>query len=61
MNFHFVPLVGDLSSYKLHIRYDPGINGNGGGGGSGNAGLVAAADIAKINGDMQSANDASPA
>ncbi len=37
MNVHFVPLVGDLSTYKLYVRYDPSINGNGGGG-SGNGG-----------------------
>ena len=37
MNTHFVPLVGDLSTYQLYVRYDPSINGNGGGG-SGNGG-----------------------
>src|SRR5260221_9299581 len=37
MHVHFVPLVGSLSSYKLYVRYDPTINGNGGGG-SGNGG-----------------------
>ena len=37
MHVHFVPLVGDLSTYKLYVRYDPSINGNGGGG-SGNGG-----------------------
>src|SRR3989449_6740045 len=37
MNVHFVPLVGSLSTYKLYMRYDPSINGNGGGG-SGNGG-----------------------
>jgi glucoamylase len=37
MNVHFVPLVGNLSNYKLYVRYDPSINGNGGGGG-GNGG-----------------------
>jgi glucoamylase len=37
MNVRFVPLVGDLSNYKLYLRYDPTINGNGGGG-SGNGG-----------------------
>jgi len=37
MRTHFQPLVGDLSSYKLYVRYDPSINGNGGGG-SGNGG-----------------------
>jgi len=34
---HFVPLVGDLSTYQLYVRYDPSFNGNGGGG-SGNGG-----------------------
>lgn len=37
MNSRFEPLVGDLSNYKLYVRYDPTLNGNGGGG-SGNAG-----------------------
>jgi glucoamylase len=37
MNMHFIPLVGDLSNYKLYVLYDPTINGNGGGG-SGNGG-----------------------
>src|SRR6202049_997747 len=37
MNVHFVPLVGSLANYKLYVRYDPSINGNGGGG-SGNGG-----------------------
>src|SRR5260370_39789771 len=37
MNVHFVPLVGSLVNYKLYVRYDPSINGNGGGG-SGNGG-----------------------
>jgi len=37
MQVHFEPLVGDLSTYKLYVRYDPTINGNGGGG-SGNGG-----------------------
>ena len=32
MDVHFVPLVGDLSTYKFYVRYDPSINGNGGGG-----------------------------
>src|SRR5712691_2068911 len=32
MRTHFVPLVGDLSTYQLYVRYDPSINGNGGGG-----------------------------
>ena len=37
MNVRFVALVGTLSNYKLYVRYDPSINGNGGGG-SGNGG-----------------------
>lgn len=37
MHTHFIPLVGDLSTYQLYVRYDPSINGNGGGGG-GNGG-----------------------
>jgi glucan 1,4-alpha-glucosidase len=37
MHVHFEPLIGDLSTYKLYVRYDPSINGNGGGG-SGNGG-----------------------
>ncbi|HEY6407943.1 MAG TPA: glycoside hydrolase family 15 protein, partial [Ktedonobacteraceae bacterium] len=37
MNVRFVPLVGSLANYKLYVRYDPSINGNGGGG-SGNGG-----------------------
>ena len=37
MNVKFQPLVGDLSSYKLYVIYNPSINGNGGGG-SGNGG-----------------------
>src|SRR5712691_2523948 len=37
MKVTFIPLVGDLSNYKLYVRYDPSINGNGGGG-SGNGG-----------------------
>ncbi len=37
MRAHFEPLIGDLSTYKLYVRYDPSINGNGGGG-SGNGG-----------------------
>src|SRR6266568_2410705 len=37
MHVHFVPLVGDLSTYQFYVRYDPTINGNGGGG-SGNGG-----------------------
>src|SRR5437588_7999905 len=37
MNVHFIALVGSLSTYKLYVRYDPSINGNGGGG-SGNGG-----------------------
>ena len=37
MHMQFIPLVGDLSNYKLYVLYDPTINGNGGGGSS-NAG-----------------------
>ena len=37
MKVQFIPLVGSLSNYKLYVRYDPSINGNGGGG-SGNGG-----------------------
>jgi len=37
MNVQFKPLVGNKSNYKLYVRYDPSINGNGGGG-SGNGG-----------------------
>ncbi|GER92115.1 glucan 1,4-alpha-glucosidase [Dictyobacter vulcani] len=37
MRMHFEPLSGKLSSYKLYLRYDPTINGNGGGG-AGNGG-----------------------
>src|SRR5258708_4979913 len=37
MRTHFVPLVGDLATYQLYVRYDPSINGNGGGG-AGNRG-----------------------
>jgi glucoamylase len=37
MKVQFIPLVGTLSNYKLYVRYDPSINGNGGGG-SGNGG-----------------------
>jgi glucoamylase len=43
MSSHFIPLVGDLSSYKLYVRYDPTINGNGGGGagnGGGDSGVI---------------------
>src|SRR5205807_10409417 len=43
MQVHFEPLVGDLSTYKLYVRYDPTINGNGGGGsgnGGGDSGIV---------------------
>src|SRR5258708_20298977 len=32
MKLQFIPLVGNLSNYKLYVRYDPSINGNGGGG-----------------------------
>src|SRR5712671_1145940 len=31
MDMKFVPLVGDLSNYKLYVLYDPTVNGNGGG------------------------------
>src|SRR6266704_2618778 len=37
MKVQFIPLIGTLSNYKLYVRYDPSINGNGGGG-SGNGG-----------------------
>ncbi len=37
MKVQFIPLIGNLSNYKLYVRYDPSINGNGGGG-SGNGG-----------------------
>ena len=37
MNVQFKPLGGNKSNYKLYVRYDPSINGNGGGG-SGNGG-----------------------
>lgn len=43
MDVHFVPLVGDLSNFKLYVLYDPTINGNGGGGlgnGGGDNGAV---------------------
>src|SRR6266436_7483234 len=43
MDLHFIPLVGDLSTYKLYVRYDPSINGNGGGGsgnGGGDSGII---------------------
>src|SRR5207245_314232 len=43
MNMHFIPLVGDLSNYKLYVLYDPTINGNGGGGsgnGGGDSGII---------------------
>src|SRR6266436_8220804 len=43
MHMHFEPLVGDLSTYKLYVRYDPSINGNGGGGsgnGGGDSGII---------------------
>ncbi len=42
MNVKFVALVGALSNYKLYVRYDPSINGNGGGGignGGGDTGI----------------------
>ncbi|HEX4203550.1 MAG TPA: glucodextranase DOMON-like domain-containing protein [Ktedonobacteraceae bacterium] len=41
MHVHFEPLVGQLATYKLYVRYDPTINGNGGGG-SGNGGADSA-------------------
>src|SRR6266581_3716752 len=31
MKVQFIPLVGNLSNYKLYVRYDPSISGNGGG------------------------------
>ena len=37
MRVRFQALVGERSAYKLYLRYDPSINGNGGGG-SGNGG-----------------------
>jgi glucoamylase len=43
MDVHFIPLVGDLSNYRLYVLYDPTINGNGGGGsgnGGGDSGVV---------------------
>jgi glucoamylase len=43
MKVQFIPLVGALSNYKLYVRYDPSINGNGGGGsgnGGGDSGIV---------------------
>jgi glucan 1,4-alpha-glucosidase len=39
----FVPLGGTLHNYRLYVRYDPSINGNGGGGsgnGGGDSGLI---------------------
>src|SRR5450432_176098 len=44
MHISFTPLVGKLSDYKLYVRYDPTINGNGGGG-SGNGGADTALRI----------------
>ncbi|HEX8917341.1 MAG TPA: glucan 1,4-alpha-glucosidase, partial [Chloroflexota bacterium] len=41
MQTRFQPLVGMLSSYRLYVRFDPTINGNGGGG-SGNGGADSA-------------------
>ena len=32
MRVRFVPLVGRLNDFKLYVRLDPTINGNGGGG-----------------------------
>ncbi len=43
MKVQFIPLVGSLSNYKLYVRYDPSINGNGGGGtgnGGGDSGTI---------------------
>src|SRR5437588_9869436 len=43
MQVHFEPLVGDLSTYKLYVRFDPTINGNGRGGsgnGGGDSGII---------------------
>ncbi len=43
MHTHFIPVVGDLATYHLYLRYDPSINGNGGGGagnGGGDTGTV---------------------
>jgi glucan 1,4-alpha-glucosidase len=43
MQTRFQPLVGDVSNYRLYVRYDPSINGNGGGGtgnGGGDTGTV---------------------
>jgi glucan 1,4-alpha-glucosidase len=43
MKVQFIPLVGNLSNYKLYVRYDPSINGNGGGGtgnGGGDSGTI---------------------
>jgi glucoamylase len=40
---HFQPLIGDLSTYHLYLRYDPSINGNGGGdsgNGGGDSGMI---------------------
>ncbi len=37
LQVRFVPLQGELSNYKLYVRYDPTVNGNGGGG-AGNGG-----------------------
>jgi glucoamylase len=37
MKVQFKPRSGNMSNYKLYVRYDPSINGNGGGG-SGNGG-----------------------
>ena len=43
MKVQFIPLVGNLSNYKLYVRYDPSINCNGGGGignGGGDTGTI---------------------
>jgi glucoamylase len=37
MRTRFIPIVGDLSDYRLYVRFDPSVNGNGGGG-AGNGG-----------------------
>ncbi|GCF08711.1 glucodextranase DOMON-like domain-containing protein [Dictyobacter arantiisoli] len=42
LNIRFTPLTGTVSDYKLYIRYDATINGNGGGG-TGNGGADNAA------------------
>lgn len=44
---HFEPLVGQLGDYRLYVRFDPTINGNGGGGDP--SGENAGADTASID------------